>query len=84
MQPLPPTLHLTATDDRARANETMPTNLAGSPLASASAAANDASLDLRLAQRAFAPLLERSARHTTFRFAQLRSGARRVCAISQR
>jgi len=78
MQPLPPTLHLTATDDRARANETMPTNLAGSPLASASAAANDASLALRLAQRAFAPLLERSARHTTFRFAQLRSGARRV------
>ena len=47
-------------------------------LKSADEAPGDASLALRLAQRAFAPLLERSARHTTFRFAQLRSGARRV------
>ena len=53
-------------------------NLAGSPLARENETAHDASLALRLAQRAFAPLLERSARHTTFRFAQLRSGARRM------
>lgn len=46
--------------------------------AGGAAAAGDASLSLRMAQRAFAPLLERNVRHTTFRFAQLRSGARRV------
>lgn len=37
-----------------------------------------ASLALRVAQRFFAPLLETGVRHTTFRFAQLRSGARRA------
>jgi hypothetical protein len=31
-----------------------------------------------MAQRGFAPLLETGARHTTFRFAQLRGGARRA------
>ncbi|HEU4664020.1 MAG TPA: hypothetical protein VFS55_08315 [Dokdonella sp.] len=46
--------------------------------AGASAAESDASLALRIAQRAFAPLLERHVRHTTFRFAQLRSAARRA------
>jgi len=53
-------------------------NSAGSMAVGASAAADDTSLALRIAQRAFAPLLERDVRHTTFRFAQLRSGARRV------
>jgi hypothetical protein len=46
--------------------------------ASQPAVVTDASLALRVAQRAFALLLERSARLTTFRFAQLRSGARRT------
>lgn len=53
-------------------------NATGSTGAGASAAASDASLALRIAQRAFAPLLERDVRHTAFRFAQLRTGARRV------
>ena len=53
-------------------------NSAGSMAVGASVAADDTSLALRIAQRAFAPLLERDVRHTTFRFAQLRSGARRV------
>jgi hypothetical protein len=41
-------------------------------------AASHASLALRVAQRCFAPLLETGVRHTTFRFAQLRSVARRT------
>ena len=53
-------------------------NSAGSTVAGANAAAHEASLALRIAQRAFAPLLECDMRHTTFRFAQMRSGARRV------
>jgi hypothetical protein len=53
-------------------------NCQGSLAVGASVAGHEASLALRIAQRAFAPLLERDVRHTTFRFAQLRSSARRV------
>jgi hypothetical protein len=56
----------------------MPMNLAGPQIAGESSTANPPSLALRVAQRVFAPLLETGARHTTFRFAQLRSGARRA------
>ena len=53
-------------------------NPAGLQFAVQSIAPGEASLALRLAQRVFAPLLETGVRHTTFRFAQLRSGARRA------
>lgn len=48
-----------------------------SPSSHLTAANAFASHALRKAQRAFAPLLERSAGDTTFRFAQLRGAARR-------
>jgi hypothetical protein len=53
-------------------------NPPGLMAASAATAVSDASLVLRTAQRAFAPLLERNASFTPFRFAQLRSAARRA------
>jgi len=63
MQPFAPSTHPNAADCEG---------------ADESAPVGDASLALRVAQRMFAPLLETGVRHTTFRFAQLRSGARRA------
>ena len=82
MQPLPPSTHHMGAEQRSRANEAMPTVLAGTH-SGESMASGHASLALRVAQRFFAPLLETGVRHTTFRFAQLRSGAcRALSALS--
>lgn len=78
MQPLPPTLHPMSAEQREYANEAMPMNPAAQPFADDGMAAGHVSLALRLAQRVFAALLETGVGHTTFRFAQLRSGARRA------
>lgn len=78
MQPLPPTTHPMSAEQREHANGAMPMNPAATQFSGESMAAGHVSLALRLAQRMFAPLLETGVRHTTFRFAQLRSGARRA------
>jgi hypothetical protein len=64
-------------EQRSRVNGAMPMDLAG-PQSGERMTTSHASLALRVAQRFFAPLLETGVRHTTFRFAQLRSGARRA------
>ena len=78
MQPLPPSTHPMSAEQRERANGAMPMSPAGPQFTDESMAAGHVSLALRLAQRVFASLLETGVRHTTFRFAQLRSGARRT------
>jgi hypothetical protein len=70
-------MHHMGAEQRSHANGAMPMDLAG-PQSGETMATSHASLALRVAQRVFAPLLETGVRHTTFRFAQLRSSARRT------
>jgi hypothetical protein len=71
-------MHPMTAEQHGHANGALPMNAAGPAVAGESSAPSQPSLALRMAQRGFAPLLETGVRHTTFRFAQLRGGARRA------